>query len=87
MQSDLQEWKDRNGGSEPQFPVGAVFGVSEWRDLSRYVFPCAREKRVTIALARGHTITIAVDPKLPPDTIVWYWLESNLEAHLSKLRK
>jgi hypothetical protein len=85
MKSDLQEWKLLNGEAEPDFPAGAVFGVSQWRDLGRYVR--LNGNVVQVPMARGTNVVVAYDPALPPDAIVWYWLPSNLQRHIARLEQ
>ena len=85
MKSDLQEYKLRHGEAEPEFPVGAIFGASQWRDLGRYVR--LNGSVCQVAIARGANVVIAYDPDLPPDAIVWYWLADNLQRHVERLEQ
>jgi hypothetical protein len=85
VKSDLKEYRLRHGEVEPDFPAGAIFGASEWRDLGRYVRLNGNVCQVPIA--RGTNVVIAYDPSLPPDAVVWYWLPENLQRHVARLEQ
>jgi hypothetical protein len=85
MTSDLQDWKLLNGETEPGFPAGAVFGITAWRDLGKYVR--LNGNVVQIAMHRSITVVVGLDPSLPPDEIKWYWLPSNLQRHIARLEQ